>query len=162
VSALSREWQELKTALLTGTGDTGEIPARLDAFGGSLARFFISPVGKLYQTWRPFDGALWPEPPENFSGTVDILKAALQSGDQLLVFRCLADIDAALVRLQWMDNQAADSAQSVYSDFFFLPCWSSSFSSPSFCCAGEWRTPSAGAARFHGKSCWPGKKNGPT
>ena len=120
MSSLSREWQELKTALLTGTGEAGEIPARFDAFGGSLSRFFASPVGKLYLTRRPFDEASWPEPPENFAGTLDALQAAVLSGDQPLAFRCLADIDAALARLQWMDSRAADSAQSAYFRLLFF------------------------------------------
>ncbi|MDR2608929.1 MAG: sensor histidine kinase [Treponema sp.] len=106
--------------LLTGTGDAGEIPARIDAFSGSLTRFFTSPVGKLYRTWKPFDEALWPEPPENFTGMLDALKAAVQSGDQPLVFTYLADIDTALARLQWIDNRTADSAQSTYFRLLFF------------------------------------------
>jgi signal transduction histidine kinase len=51
---------------------------------------------------------------------VDDLKAAAQSGDQPLVFKALADIDTALARLQWMDNRAADSAQSAYFRLLFF------------------------------------------
>jgi signal transduction histidine kinase len=120
VSAISREWLEIKIAILKRTGDTGHVLTLLDDFSGSLAGFFASPTGRLYQK-QPFDRAFRMESVAAAIGeTVQALKNSARRGEQDTVFALVADIDAALARLQQMDSRAMDYVQTTYFRLFFF------------------------------------------